>query len=162
MDQLEYFFLEGIFYINVACLISLALEKFYSIQQSFFQLLLLAVVIAAIYLIRHLTLWFLGSIFSITKETSQYSFTINQFNIMNGLMLLVLNYFIAFSPEQIAKPLIVVGISILVLQYIYRSVRGLLLSVRFLFGEQIHFFLYLCTCEIIPFMVGAVYLSEIG
>lgn len=161
-DQLQYYFLEAIFYINLACLISLALEKFWHITQSFTQLALFVALVAGVYVIRHINLWFLGSVFNITKETSQYSFTINQFNIINGLMLLVMNYFIAFSPDHLARTFIIVAISLLILQFLYRSIRGLLLSARFLFNDQIHFFLYLCTCEIIPFLVGAVYLSEIS
>jgi len=161
-DRIQYVFLEVVFYINLAITLTLGHQLFFLAETSFSTFFLAIAIVTSIYCIRHTFLYILAKTFSIAKEALQYSFTINLFNIINGIVLLILNYFIAFGPSELAKILFFVAIGFIVLQLIYRGVRGLLLSARYMFNDQIHFFLYLCSCEIIPFVVGAVYISQMN
>ena len=161
-DQVQYVLLETAYYFNLGLLIAFAYRHFTGEGITTRLLLSCIGVVALIYIVRHLSLTVLANTFSVTKEALQYSFTINLFNIINGLILLVFNFIIAFAPAAIGVGVIYIGMTVVVLQYIYRSIRGLLLSSGYLSSAQLHFLLYLCTCEILPFALGAGYINQIG
>lgn len=161
-DRIQYIFLEVVFYINLAITLTLGHQLYSLGETSFITFFASLGAVTAIYLVRHGVLYLLAKAFSITKEALQYSFTINMFNIINGMVLLVFNFFIAFGPDEMAKILLILALGFVGLQLIYRSIRGLLLSARYMINDQVHFFLYLCTCEIMPFVVGAVYISQMN
>ena len=153
-DQILYSLLAFVFYINAGLFIGLVIERFYDVVLSFKMLSFLVGLIVGVYLIRHLTLYFLASVFSIGKEARQYSFTIHLFNILSGLFLLVVNYLIAFSPGTVGAVMIYIAIILLAIQFIYRNIRALLLATSYLGSDKLHFFLYLCSCEIAPWVLG--------
>jgi len=114
--------LYSLFFINLALLIFLFVKNKTTMHSGvLFSYIFLGLILA--YLIRHIFLFVLGSVFrDIKKEASQYSFTIEVFNICAGLALLPLNFFISFGSEKLAQ-------------------------------FCLHYFLYLCTCEIGPVFV---------
>ena len=161
-DALLYSVLSLIFYINLALFIALALDRLIDYHLSIGQIGLLATGILCIYLVRHGILRFLAGTFSVEKEALQYSFTITTFNILLGLVLLLGNALLAYSSITLAKSIIYSIVIIIALQYAYRLIRGLLNSAKFLVGSKIHFFLYLCTCEIAPLLILTTYLTRLG
>lgn len=116
-------------------------------------LLTISAVIAAIYLVRHLTLGLLAGIFPIEKPMYQYSFTILIFNLFLGLILFPANLFIAFSPDILINYFIYFALSIITLFYFLRQLRGLFIAAPLLSQYKFHFLLYLCTIEIAPLAV---------
>lgn len=160
-DQLQYISLGIVFYLNLGIFIILLGEHLLNIPSTWSNLAKVTGIICLVYLVRHAILRLLSVTFSIAKEAGQYSFTINIFNVINGLILLIMNFFIAFGPDALAPILIQIVAGFLIIQFIYRSIRGLLLTAKYIAQDQIHFLLYLCTCEIAPIVVGAVYLSEL-
>ena len=161
-DQVLYSLLAFIFYINAGLFIGLALERFSGVVLTFKMFSFLVLIILGVYLIRHLTLYFLASIFSIGKEARQYSFTIHLFNILSGLFLLVVNYLIAFSPSAVGIVMIYIAIILLAIQFIYRNIRALLLGTSYIGSDKLHFFLYLCSCEIAPWVLGYIALTRMA
>lgn len=161
-DQVLYSLLAFIFYINAGLFIGLVLERFYDVVLSFKMLSFLVGFVAGIYLIRHLTLYFLASVFSIGKEARQYSFTIHLFNILSGQFLLVVNYLIAFSPGTVGVVMIYIAVILLAIQFIYRNIRALLLGTSYIGSDKLHFFLYLCSCEIAPWVLGYIALIRMA
>jgi len=109
----------------------------------------------AIYLLKHLTLIVIGSVFPVEKESSYYNFMIVAFNIFLGLILLPLNAAIAFMSENIADLGIYIGIGLFILMYLIRQLRAMLLAGNFISYQKFHFFIYLCTVEIAPILVIA-------
>ena len=95
----------------------------------------------------------LGWIYPIKKEVSLYLFNIRVFESALGLLLLVVNFAIAFTPHEMAEMLVKVGIGLIVMFYLMRLSRGFFLSYRFLMTNAFHFILYLCAFEIAPFLI---------
>jgi hypothetical protein len=109
--------------------------------------------VALIYLTKHIILSFLGYVFPISKEINQYSFNILLFNILLGLLLIPVNLFIAFGPIPLLKTIAWFGISMVIVIYLLRQFRGYLISSRLITDNTFHFFVYLCTIEILPLLV---------
>ena len=153
-DRILYFLLGILFYFNAGIFVSHIAHVYFAFPFSARLVVFTILAFMIIYGIRHMVLYLIAHIFSITKEVRQYSFTIHLFNILNGIVLLVLNYIISFAPEGIGKVAIILGIGMFLMQYAYRNIRGLLLCAKYITSDRIHFFLYLCTCEIIPLIIG--------
>lgn len=148
----HYIMLYVVFFINLTSFIYL-IAKFYSGLDGFKNWLIVFAAVTCIYLIRHISMTFLGQIFNISRDSSLYSFTIMTFNIFLGLALIPINLVVAFSPTEIGKVVMYVGIGLIVILLVIRLLRGLLIGVRFI-GEHIfQFFLYLCTFEIAPILI---------
>ena len=148
----HYIMLYVVFFINLACFIYL-LAKHYIGFNGFSNWLLIFAAVAGIYLIRHISMMFIGQIFDISKDSSLYSFTIMTFNIFLGLVLIPINLVVAFSPTEIGNIALYVGIGLILILLLIRLVRGLLIGVRFLGEHLFQFFLYLCTFEIAPILI---------
>jgi len=142
-----------LFFINLALLIFLFTKDKTELHSGLlFLYIFLALVFA--YLVRHIFLFILGVVFKdIKKEASQYSFTIEVFNICAGLALLPLNFFISFGSENLAQFCLYLAIGVFGLIFVIRTIRAILLSSRYLVRNKFHYFLYLCTCEIGPVFV---------
>ena len=148
----HYIMLYVVFFINLSSFIYL-IAKFYNGFDGFKNWLIVFAAVTCIYLIRHISMTFLGQIFNITKDSSLYSFTIMTFNIFLGLALIPINLVVAFSPLEIGKVVMYLGIGLILILLLIRLLRGLLIGVRFI-GEHIfQFFLYLCTFEIAPILI---------
>jgi hypothetical protein len=153
-DRFLYLLLGILFYFNAGIFISHVANILFDVTLTSKLVFLSILAIILIYAVRHTVLLGLSVIFPITKEINQYSFTIHLFNILNGIVLLIVNYITSFAPAGIAKATVILGLVFILLQFIYRNIRGLLLGAKFIAADRVHFFLYLCTCEIIPLMVG--------
>ncbi len=155
-----YVILYILFIINISLFFYLYLSDKISITSGKLYLTVMAVILT-IYNVRHGVLFLLGTIFKgIKKETSEYSFTVQIYNIVFGLILVPFNFILAFGPEKLKHPLFLIVLSLLVLMFIIRSIRGVLLSSRHLLNNQFHFFLYLCICEIGPLVIFMKYMSQ--
>ncbi|MBK9211620.1 MAG: DUF4271 domain-containing protein [Saprospiraceae bacterium] len=108
-----------------------------------------------IYFTKHIVMWILAWVFPVEKEMDQYSFTTQNFNIILGLYLTPVNIFLAFGTTNMFNYLLVFGICLVILFYILRQMRGLMLSSRFLPNNFFHFFIYLCATEIAPILLVA-------
>lgn len=149
---MQFVFLYVFFLANVALFIFLTVDR-WEYDQISANLLVLFLIVSLIYSFRHLSLNYLGNTFEITRETGQFSFTIMLFNIFLGLILMPINLFIAFAPEEISSIFIYIGLIIIILTFVLRQLRGLFIANRFLFNHQFHFILYFCTVEITPILV---------
>lgn len=140
-----------VFALNVASLIYLLIGQNQGLRTGYWLIFFLVVV--GIYLLRHISMFILGFIFPIDKETSQYSFLIAVVNILLGLILIPINLIIAYAPESLAVAMTYIVIGILGFAYIIRSSKGMLLGLLNYGTHLFHFFLYLCTFEIVPVLL---------
>ena len=89
-----FFLLNGGFYIYL-----LMRYNEISIANSNWETFLYALIgVAAIFLLKQLVIRAIGSIFPITKEAELYNMTITIFGIVMGIVLVVLNLFMAYAP----------------------------------------------------------------
>lgn len=148
----HYMMLYSIFFINMATFVYLLVDKYYS-QNGMIIWLWIFIGLVVIYVLRHVFMAVLGSVFNIDKETSLYSFTILSFNLALGLIFIPVNLVVAYSPENIGQIGIYIGLIIIGLIFIIRLFRGVLISARYIGSSLFQFFLYLCGFEIAPILV---------
>jgi len=109
--------------------------------------------IFAIFLLKHLVLQIISSIFPISKEIGQYSFTIIIFGIIAGLLLIPFILLIFYAPSNLTIPLIYGSIAMIGVIYLYRILRSLFIGLKYISLHKFHFFVYLCTIEIAPLLI---------
>jgi len=113
-----------------------------------------ALLISVIYTFKFLILKIAGFIFDISQQMETYVFNVFLINNMFGLLLLpvvVINFlYPAFSITQIT------GLSVLILAgifFLYRLIRGVLISRESEYHSSFYLFFYLCALEIAPLLV---------
>jgi len=150
---LEYILLYLVYFINGGIFLLLIWNFFYDGDVTLKNLSLCIALLIGVYSTRHIAMNILGSIFPFEKEAKLYSFTIQLFNASIGICLIPINLFLAFGPESITKIVLFIGFSLICILLIIRIVRGVTISLSFIFNRLILFFVYLCSLEIAPMVV---------
>ncbi|MBK8502035.1 MAG: DUF4271 domain-containing protein [Saprospiraceae bacterium] len=152
------------FFINAGFFTYLFLHYFQWYQAGSVVVLTLCILfVMGTYLLKHMALGTIGSTFPVEKETSLYGFVTMLVNILLGLALVPINLLVAFGPEMVVPFAIWIGISLVVLMYSFRQLKGLFISGRLVRAYLFHFFLYLCSAEIAPLLiVGKLALGNFG
>ncbi len=152
------------FFINAGFFTFLLLHHFdWYTHGSILVLLLSILFVASAYLLKHLTLSTVAAAFPVEKEAHLYGFVTLLVNILLGLALLPINLLVAFGPEPVVNIVIWIGISLVILLYGFRQLKGLFISGRLVHSYLFHFFLYLCSAEIAPLLiVGKLALGNFG
>ena len=140
-----------IFVLNLSTFIYLFVNWFY--PQASLSWWLIFGGITLIYLIRHLFLTLFSNIFQDNMASVQYSFMIAVFNLLIGIFLFPANLIIAFAPDKISFTTLIISTVILGLIYLIRYARGIIQGLLLFSHSLFHFFLYLCTFEVIPLLV---------
>ena len=145
-----------LFFLLNAGIYAFLLLKHFELMPSGSLVQILSYCIAAVslaFLIKHFLLSILSYSFPIKKEVKLYNFTIVIFNIILGLALVPFNILIALSSPELAKILIYISFLGIALIYLFRYLRGLVISSKYLVLYKFHFFMYLCGMEIAPFLI---------
>ena len=142
-----------LFFINGGLFLYLTIGVFVDPKPGFYSIFSCIGLVAIIYLLRHGILNLLGNVFPLKNATSQFGFNVMYFNIFLGLILIPVNLFVAYGPEAIVKPSIIIGVVIILLLYLLRQIRGLFISRNALIFHKFHFFMYLCAVEIAPYFI---------
>jgi hypothetical protein len=106
--------------------------------------------VLCIYLTRHGVINYLRWLFNNEKELTLFGFDISIFNTMVGLVLVPINVLLIFGPENIHKPLVIIGVIAIVLAYMTRQLRWVLTARQLIANSLFLFFVYLCAVEILP------------
>ena len=109
--------------------------------------------VIAVTLVKHFMLWIVGSIFPFQEVIRRYSFLIMIFYSITGFYLAGANLLIAYGPEWLAGIALQLTLFVLLLTLIYRHLRALILTIRLFAQHKFHFLLYICTVELIPFIL---------
>ncbi len=158
MNQGRFSFIYLILYVfafvNLGIFTFLSLQSFDINTPSTFQMLLLMIgLFALILLIKHILLALVGYIFPVDKEISLYSFTIMVFWTLIGIFLLPINIIIAYAPDVVGKFVVYGAVGAIIATYLFRAIRGFSIGSKYLMSNTFHFFIYLCTVEILPVVV---------
>ncbi len=150
-----YLFLYLLFFINLSIFIFLSATKFYPqyVAADASNLLQIGGVVAGTYALKHFVLNFLDYVFQIKPEMGLYNFTIMVFNNMLGIILVPLNFAIAFASPGLAKSLIFIGLLAILGVFLFKALRSFLLAMKLFSFHKFHFFIYLCAVEIAPVIV---------
>lgn len=113
----------------------------------------LAFLICLVYGLKLLFVRFFGFIFQNQKESGDYSLMIFLFCNILGLFLLPIVVCMAFVKD--VSPLIFIysGLGVFVLLLLIRVLRGVLIGINSIRVSKFYLFLYLCTLEILPFVI---------
>ena len=109
--------------------------------------------VSGLIVLKHLLLKIIGFIFPVSKEINLYNFTIIVFGIVLGVILVPVNVFISYGPSEMIPALIRITFVVIILIYLFRSLRGLFIANKFLVFYKFHFLLYICTVEIGPVLI---------
>jgi Domain of unknown function (DUF4271) len=109
--------------------------------------------VSGLIVLKHTVLYLVAKVFPIEKEVRTYNFIIMTVGIILGLILMPINIFVAYSDPKLSFAFVYLGIAMIVLAYLVRSLRSLPLAAPFLIDNRFHFLLYLCTVEIAPLLV---------
>jgi hypothetical protein len=114
---------------------------------------MISVIILCVYLVKIIATRILGNIFEVKEASSEYVYNILLFNKTIGLILFPVCLLLAYARQIPPEILIWAGIVSWCLILVYRLLRVILIGFS---NSSVSFFyiiLYLCTLEIIPFIV---------
>ncbi len=106
-----------------------------------------------VYLVKFLTLRFMGWIFGKQSDAEIYTFIVFMVNKIAGLALLPIAIILAFSGASDNQPVITLGIIILSILLVYRMIRAFAAINKSLKINQLHFLLFVIAFEAVPIML---------
>ncbi len=121
-------------------------------KKHFTIIVLCIIAIGTVYLIKYLSLQFMGWLFGAKDIANTYIFTVFYFNKMVGIILLPVVAFLLLN-TSITNTLIIVSLFLFVVLLAYRYLKSYLTLQKLTQVSQFHFFLYLCTVEIMPLLL---------
>lgn len=151
----EYLVTYLVFFLCAGVCLALTLRQLqHEITSGFlWQILYCVTGVTVLFLSKHLLLAIIGYIFPIQRVTGRYSFMIMIFSIFLSLLLAVASTAFAYAPEGWHLTLLFGTGALILLTYIWRSIRGLFQTNHLLFGYPFHFLSYICAIEIGPALV---------
>lgn len=153
-NNLASLFSNILFILNASIFVSLIAVKNAWVDLSLYACIAYsAAIFAGLYLFKFLFLWFSGWLFSQTEAIGNYSFIVFLTNKVMGVFLIPVILLLAFSPlsvQDFAYNSAIIVISIL---FVYRYLVSFSIVRASLKVSAFHFFLYLCTCEVLPMLV---------
>ncbi len=102
---------------------------------------------------KHVLLNILAWIMPFDKELNLYNYMISVFNHIIGIVLLPFIILAAFAPQPFSKWALIGGVGSVLIIYLYRAFRALIIGGKFISFHKFHFFLYLCAVEIAPLLI---------
>ena len=153
-NNLASLFSNILFILNASIFVSLLAVKNAWVDISLYSCIAYSAVgFSALYLFKFLFLWFSGWLFSQREAIGNYSFIVFLTNKVMGVFLIPAILLLAFSPisvQDFAYNSALIVISIL---FVYRYLISFSIVRASLKVSAFHFFLYLCTCEVLPMLV---------
>jgi hypothetical protein len=109
--------------------------------------------LAAVYVVKFLSLKISGSLFNISETTNAYIFTVFLINKIIGVFLLPVIIFLAFSDQEFYKVVLSLSFIGLIALYGYRFILSYGLVRNKIKFNPFHFFVYLAAFEIVPLLL---------
>ncbi len=154
-NNLPSLLLNILFCLSTSLLAALILEQTNKVELPAWQIWLIgSMVIGAIYLVKFLTIHLSGWIFNATADAQSYMYVVFMVNKIIGILSLPAILIFAFSQNpQLGQYVLTIGAILLVVLLLYRYVVTFSLMARNLQLNAFHFFLYLCSVEIVPILI---------
>lgn len=139
------------FFLNLAFVI-----WFLNIKMNLFPNIDLFLILGALvvcYLIRHVVMWSIATVFPLGQEVGLHNFSISLHNMVLGVFLLPFILALEFMPSVGYQTMFYGVLTIILLLYLMRQTKGLFLSFGMRGFNLFYFFVYLCAVEIAPILV---------
>ncbi len=112
-----------------------------------------AALFAGLYVFKFLFLWFSSWLFGQTEAIGNYSFIVFLANKVMGVFLIPAILLLAFSPISVQDFAYNIALIVISILFVYRYLISFSIVRTSLKVSAFHFFLYLCTCEVLPMFV---------
>ena len=120
----------------------------------------ITICLSVIYLLKHTFVRATGYVFPIYDLIKKVNFSIISLHSFLGIILIPINLFLYFSYDILSSMFLYVGIGVIILNFLFRWLKGLFFGSSILSGQPFHFFIYLCSFEILPWIIGWKILSS--
>ncbi|MEY4812426.1 MAG: hypothetical protein RLZZ462_1299 [Bacteroidota bacterium] len=153
-NNLASLFSNILFILNASIFVSLVAVKNAWVDLSLYSCIAYSAVgFTALYLFKFLFLWLSGWLFSQGEAIGNYSFIVFLTNKVMGVFLIPAILLLAFSPASVQDFAYNSAIIIISILFVYRYLISFSIVRASLKVSAFHFFLYLCTCEVLPMLV---------
>ena len=153
-NNLAALFSNILFILNASIFVSLIAVKNAWVDLSLYNCMAYsAIAFTGLYLFKFLFLWFSGWLFSQREAIGNYSFIVFLTNKVMGVFLIPAILLLAFSPVSVQDFAYNTAIIIISILFVYRYLISFSIVRASLKVSAFHFFLYLCTCEVLPMFV---------
>ena len=153
-NNLASLFSNILFILNASIFVSLVAVKNAWVDLSLYSCIAYSAVgFTALYLFKFLFLWLSGWLFSQGEAIGNYSFIVFLTNKVMGVFLIPAILLLAFSPESVQDFAYNSALIVISIFFVYRYLVSFSIVRASLKVSAFHFFLYLCTCEVLPMLV---------
>ncbi|MBN1598446.1 MAG: DUF4271 domain-containing protein [Bacteroidales bacterium] len=151
------FFLLNINFQIVFSLFILLILKYFAVsitKSSWTDYLIINVAVFVVLITRIVFLYILGYIFESIKVVSEYLHNTFLINKNLGLILLPLLFITIYTSSNISKIALIIALVVVILATVFKIIRGFQIIVKNGF-LLFYSFLYLCTLELLPLVIGS-------
>ena len=153
-NNLASLFSNILFILNASIFVSLVAVKNGWVDLSLYSCIAYSAVgFTALYLFKFLFLWLSGWLFSQGEAIGNYSFIVFLTNKVMGVFLIPAILLLAFSPESVQDFAYNSALIVISILFVYRYLVSFSIVRASLKVSAFHFFLYLCTFEVLPMLV---------
>jgi hypothetical protein len=153
-NNLASLFSNILFILNASIFVSLIAVKNAWVDLSLYSCMAYSAIgFTGLYLFKFLFLWFTGWLFSQREAIGNYSFIVFLTNKAMGVFLIPAILLLAFSPLSVQDFAYNSALIIISILFVYRYLISFSIVRASLKVSAFHFFLYLCTCEVLPMLV---------
>jgi len=153
-NNLASLFSNILFILNASIFVSLLAVKNAWVDLSLYSCIgYSAVGFTALYSFKFLFLWLSGWLFSQGEAIGNYSFIVFLTNKVMGVFLIPAILLLAFSPVSVQDLAYNGALIVISILFVYRYLVSFSIVRSSLKVSAFHFFLYLCTCEVLPMLV---------
>lgn len=153
-NNLASLFSNVLFVLNASIFVSLVAVKNAWVDLSLYACIAYgAAIFTGLYLFKFLFLWCSGWLFSQREAIGNYSFIVFLTNKVMGVFLIPVILLLAFSPISVQDFAYNTALIIISILFVYRYLISFSIVRASLKVSAFHFFLYLCTCEVLPMLV---------
>ena len=154
-NNLPSLLLNILFCLSVGLLAALIIDQLGVTQYALWQIWLAgSLALAAIYFVKFITIYASGWIFNASPDANAYMYVVFLINKLIGVLCLPAILIFAFAENPVLNNYIItIGSILLIVLLIYRYIITFSVIARNLQLNAFHFFLYLCSVEIIPILL---------
>ena len=153
-NNLASLFSNILFILNASIFVSLVAVKNAWVDLSLYTCIAYSAVgLTALYLFKFLFLWLSGWLFSQGEAIGNYSFIVFLTNKVMGVFLIPAILLLSFSPVSVQDFAYNSALIVISILFVYRYIVSFSIVRASLKVSAFHFFLYLCTCEVLPMLV---------
>ncbi len=138
------------YFISLALIVSKCLNYFFDIRTSNSYFLGILAILIVLYVFKAFIVNFSKWIFKTQKETSEYNTNNFIFSIIIGFFLVPTTFMIYYVRGPVSTIILYLVLTIMVLLFLYRTIRSILIGIASERYNLYYFILYLCTIEFLP------------